>query len=530
MKRLNLFARMKRIPRTTISGMAAILTASVLLLGASFALASLMVKTGPNTVSTGSFEVTFRLLKDTATNLTDAESWGAIDDDKALFDCANWQQTSAAVKVIRVENTGTIPVKWKAVVVSEDGRKAAGDVDLTEVIDVYCKALTAVPQAQVNPVAEVTTYDLSGWTKLGTLRQLLDGEKSWPVHVLKGGETCDMGIALQMQASADAKYLGQTASFVIQFMAVQALEDNDQWTAEDTPVTAPSGTTTPDGPAPEETTASSGGSTPAPEETTASPTPNPMPAAEGVYRAEGETAEEETDLKQTKLGADFAVTYREGGEGKLLNSAYSLTKGELRTRTSEPYALTIKPTAITDDTDFKVFVRSRGVADMNDEFSGDGIQVRVRKNGERYKLFITVKTTYSRESTDSEWTISGWNIPIHIDAIDTVTIADDGETVYVLVNDTIYAAIELSGSIDHYLLTQREDILFAEKVGIHVKDGVDENGISTVIASDCNAECGVVALKNATFIEISLQPFSTVEDTIEENLASFEETLPPAQP
>ena len=125
MKRLNLFARMKRIPRTTISGMAAILTASVLLLGASFALASLMVKTGPNTVSTGSFEVTFRLLKDTATNLTDAESWGAIDEDKALFDCANWQQTSAAVKVIRVENTGTIPVKWKAVVVSEDGRKAA---------------------------------------------------------------------------------------------------------------------------------------------------------------------------------------------------------------------------------------------------------------------------------------------------------------------------------------------------------------------------------------------------------------------
>lgn len=522
MKRWNPFTRIKCLPRTSISSATAIFLSFSLLLGATFALASVMIRTGDNTVSTGTFGVSFSLLKDTAENLNDAEGWSAIDEETAVFDCSNWQQSSTAVKVIRVQNTGTVPLKWKVAIVPGTATATASTVDLAEVIDVYCAAVTAIPQMTVDAQSEVVTCDLSGWTKVGTLRELLDGDKDWPVQILKGGAVANAGIALQMQGDADEAYLGQTATFVIKLLAVQAVEDGDQWAADgNTPPVSPS------------TGAASGGSSSSPEETTAAPAPEETTAApapeqtvpDGVYRASNETAAVNTDLKQTKLGEAFVVMYQtEDGAGKLLDSSYSLTKGELRTDTAQAYALTVKPDPNAESYDFKLFVRSQGVADMFDENStsaGDGVQIRLKKDGSEYKIYFYIKR-YDEQTN----TISVVNRYLALTSIDTLTVADNGETVYVLVDNTIYAVIDIdsSESVPHYTLTESTDILFAGTAGLAYKDQQELEDIvctNTLIAPDCDAQCGLVALNNATFSEISLRPYSDVADTITANLPSF---------
>ena len=115
------------------------------------------------------------------------------------------------------------------------------------------------------------------------------------------------------------------------------------------------------------------------------------------------------------------------------------------------------------------------------------------------------------------WTSSISNIP----SIGTLTVADDGNTVYVLVDNTICAIIDLMGEESHYLLTGREDILFAETANVRCSNGERTDITDTAISSGFDAQCGLVALNNATFSEISLRPYSDVADTITANLPSF---------
>ena len=50
---------------------------------------------------------------------------------------------------------------------------------------------------------------------------------------------------------------------------------------------------------------------------------------------------------------------------------------------------------------------------------------------------------------------------------------------------------------------------------IQTKEGYD-----TAIAATCDAQCGIVTDASVSFSEISLQPYATVADLIESQLAS----------
>ena len=135
MKRATSKDRRKLLLRSSIPNLVAILLSLSLLLGATLAIASYIVTSPNNTIRTGTFDVTFSLLNDNATDLSAEQSWSPIENDTAIFTCSNWQQTSTVVEVIRVKNDGTVAIQWKVAVVPVNAQAAAetGDTpDLAE--------------------------------------------------------------------------------------------------------------------------------------------------------------------------------------------------------------------------------------------------------------------------------------------------------------------------------------------------------------------------------------------------------------
>ena len=519
------------MPRSSIFSLVAILMSLALTVATTFALAYRTITTSSSVIATGTFDVEFCLLNDGATDLEEDESWSVIDHNTAIFTCNNWQQSCTVVEVLRVTNNGSIPLKWKAALIPASVGEETEAADLTDVIDVYYAMVDAVPEVTVDANTGVTTCDLSGWTHAGTLRELLDG-KDWDDYVIRGEATSYVAVALKMQEDANADYLGLNASFAFKFLAVQAVATDDQWPSvegetvpapeDSTPSEATEAVTEPvDEPAePTETTAAV--TEPALEpETTAAPEPPAEPAEFGEYNAADE--DPNTALSDTRLGQSFAVTYNEGGSGMVTDSdTYQLMNGELRTFTDEPYALSVTPTACES---FKLFVRSQGIYDMfGDRWNGDGVMVTIEPNAEgKYDLYMGFTYYEYSENDEDEGTIKKKYVWPRIDTLDTVTIADSGEKIYVLVGETLYAVIDLEGASANANISADETVLFVNEATLHsVTQGPDfhAEGTSTTIAATCDAQCGIVTDTSVSFREISLQPYATVADLIESQLAS----------
>ena len=525
------------MPRSSIFSLVAILMSLALTVATTFALAYRTITTSSSVIATGTFDVEFCLLNDGATDLEEDESWSVIDHNTAIFTCNNWQQSCTVVEVLRVTNNGSIPLKWKAALIPASVGEETEEADLTDVIDVYYAMVDAVPEVTVDANTGVTTCDLSGWTHAGTLRELLDG-KDWDDYVIRGEATSYVAVALKMQEDANADYLGLNASFAFKFLAVQAVATDDQWpSVEGETVPAPEGSTpeasTPSEateavtepahePAePTETTAAVTEPALEPEttaasepETTAAPEPPVEPAEFGEYNVADENPN--TELSDTRLGQSFAVTYNEGGSGMVTDSdTYQLMNGELRTFTDEPYALSVTPTACES---FKLFVRSQGIRDMNDALrGGDGIFVAVTYDESDGSYDMHIGFIY-RDSNGDTIEYKSRVYPFSAEMGDEIVIADDGVNVYVLVDRELRAIIDLSE--ERYTDGDKPFVQTATVYNHGADDAMSSTGDNTAIAATCDAQCGIVTDTSVSFGEISLQPYTTVADLIDSQLAS----------
>ena len=196
-----------------IMNVIAIVIASVLLIGATFAWFNDGVTSSGNKIQAGTLEVDLELLD------PELDTWYSLKKSKApIFNYENWEPGYTDVKVLKVENEGTLALKWYAKFVSTEELS-----DLANVIDVY---VLASEDAELEYPAD---RSLEGYTRVGTVAEFINTIESTTKGTLLKDECAYLAIALKMREDADNYYQGKNlaGAFDIQIVATQLSSESD---------------------------------------------------------------------------------------------------------------------------------------------------------------------------------------------------------------------------------------------------------------------------------------------------------------
>ena len=147
-----------------------------------------------------------------------AEGFKSIKEKSdPIFNYEKWEPGYTEVKVLKIENEGSLALKWVAKFVSE---KALSE--LANVIDVY-----VLPSA--TEIAVPTDRNLAGYTKVGTVADFVNSIDETTKGVLKAQESAYLGIALKMREDAGNEYQGKDlgGAFDIAIFATQQTFEKD---------------------------------------------------------------------------------------------------------------------------------------------------------------------------------------------------------------------------------------------------------------------------------------------------------------
>jgi len=182
-----------------------------MLIGTTFAWFTDSVTSANNKIQAGTLKLDLELLDKESGN------WNSIKTSQApLFNYDKWEPGYTEAKVLRVENEGTLALKWMAKFISENSLS-----ELANVIDVYvCEGVTTYP-----------TRELAGYTRVGTVAEFVNTIETTTTGTLKAGEKDTLGIALKMQESAGNEYQGLDlgGAFDIQILATQFTYEKDSF-------------------------------------------------------------------------------------------------------------------------------------------------------------------------------------------------------------------------------------------------------------------------------------------------------------
>lgn len=208
----------KSTKRSLIMSLLSLLICVTMLIGTTYAWFTDSVTSAGNKIQAGTLKIDLELLEKKEDGST---KWTSLKDSKApIFNYDKWEPGYTDVKILKVENEGTLALKWVAKFVS------ANDLtELANVIDVYVK-----PSADEFGYANDRT-DLSTWTKKGTVAEFVNTISETTYGNLEAGKAAYLGIALKMQESADNKYQGMDlgGAFDIMILATQYTSESDSF-------------------------------------------------------------------------------------------------------------------------------------------------------------------------------------------------------------------------------------------------------------------------------------------------------------
>lgn len=203
----------KNTKRALVASVLSLVLCMTMLIGTTFAWFTDSVTSTNNKIQSGTLKVDLELL-DKATG-----SWKSIKDSKeAIFDYDKWEPGYTDVKILKIENEGTLALKWVAKIVSETELTA-----LANVIDVYVN--TTISEYPIE------RDDLTGWTKAGTVAQFVNSVEETTFGTLEATESAYLGIALKMQESAGNEYQDMSlgGAFDIRILATQYTSEYDSF-------------------------------------------------------------------------------------------------------------------------------------------------------------------------------------------------------------------------------------------------------------------------------------------------------------
>ena len=205
----------KNTKRALLLSALSLLMCVSMLIGSTFAWFTDSVTSAGNKIQAGTLKIDLEVLQDGV--------WTSIKEDKApLFNYDKWEPGYVDVKILKVENEGSLALQWKAKFVSSVQLSILADV-----IDVY-----------VLPSATELTYpadrDLTGYTKVGTVADFVNKIEETTKGTLTAmgteGSVSYLGIALKMQEEAGNDYQGvDLGAFDIQIIATQLNSEEDSF-------------------------------------------------------------------------------------------------------------------------------------------------------------------------------------------------------------------------------------------------------------------------------------------------------------
>ena len=215
----------KTTKRALLSSVMALILCFAMLLGTTFAWFTDSVTSAGNKIMSGTLKVDLELL-DKASG-----KWNSIKEDQtALFNYENWEPGYTEVKMLKVENEGTLALKWKAKFIS------AGKLGiLADVIDVYVRPYDVLTVEEAVAVEYPATRDLEaeGYTKVGTVRDFVNTLETTTSGKLEAEQAAYLGIALKMQESAGNDYQSkELGSFDIMILASQLDSEEDSFSKD----------------------------------------------------------------------------------------------------------------------------------------------------------------------------------------------------------------------------------------------------------------------------------------------------------
>ncbi|MBR2986555.1 MAG: SipW-dependent-type signal peptide-containing protein [Clostridia bacterium] len=193
-----------------------------MLVGTTFAWFTDSVTSAGNIIQSGTLKLDVELYD------AEKQAWNSIKESKdPIFNYNNWEPGYVDVKMIKIENEGSLSFKWAATFTAENELSILADV-----IDVYvCKSATEITYP--------TSRELgSEWEKVGTAREFINSINEVVSGVLHSKNDANgnggveyVGFALKMQESAGNDYQGLTlgGAFDIQILATQMTYEGDSF-------------------------------------------------------------------------------------------------------------------------------------------------------------------------------------------------------------------------------------------------------------------------------------------------------------
>ena len=203
--------------KALISSIVVLALCFTMLVGTTFAWFTDSATSTGNIIKTGNLDVEMYYADGTKAVPTTTEDWTNVTTGDPIFNYTNWEPGYAQVRHVKIENKGSLAIKYKVLIVAD------GEVtDLADVIDVY----------YVDPAVQVETADdLVNTTKLGTLTDALSNIGATGTGSLVAGDSDVITLALVMQESADNEYMNKSigAEFTVQVLATQYTSEEDSF-------------------------------------------------------------------------------------------------------------------------------------------------------------------------------------------------------------------------------------------------------------------------------------------------------------
>ena len=218
---------LKTTKRALLSSVVALLVCFTMLLGTTFAWFTDSVTSAGNIIQTGTLDVSLEHA-DTVLGVDDA-GWTDASTG-AIFNYSNWEPGYIAVKYVKIENEGSLDLKFILNIIPNN---EAEEVNLADVIEVYM-----VDEA-VAVDRDTLTTDSAAY--VGTLTSLMNENDGAAHGVLYAKANADAAngknyneiytIALKMSTSAGNEYMGKSVGggFAVQLLATQRTFESDSF-------------------------------------------------------------------------------------------------------------------------------------------------------------------------------------------------------------------------------------------------------------------------------------------------------------
>ncbi len=204
-------AKLKGTKRALIFSFLALITCFSMFVGSTYAWFSDSVTSTGNKIQSGTLQVDLEIFDERTNN------WASLKtSDSPIFNYDKWEPGYTEIKLFKIENEGSLSLKWMAKFVPVSALSGLADV-----IDVYIlssQTELTIPQNR----------DLSAYTRIGTIREFISDSDFAPYGTLQPNNVQYLSIAFKMHDNASNSYQNlELGAFDMVVLATQASYEND---------------------------------------------------------------------------------------------------------------------------------------------------------------------------------------------------------------------------------------------------------------------------------------------------------------